>query len=128
MLTAVPAKFVLNSDSGTQTLIIKPLGKKYGLAIVWVTTMKEIKEAISRFAEQVHRRFPDYSFAVTEKIRAGDPAPACFETALLSGALGQRHHSGLFKRCTLEEYLADDFKHHADQACAPDSSDYNQHK
>ena len=114
-LTAVPAKFVLNNGSGTQTLIIKPFGKKYGLAVLWVTTMKEIKEAVGRFAEQVHRRFPDYSFAITAKVRDGDPAPAGFENALLSGALGQHRYTRLFERCTLEEHLADDFKNHAGQ-------------
>lgn len=34
------------------------------------------KEAAGRFAEQVHSRFTDYSFAIAAKIRGGDLAPS----------------------------------------------------
>jgi hypothetical protein len=73
------------------------------------------KEAAGRFAEQAHRRFPDYSFAIAAKIRGGDLAPIGFESALHSRALGQHRYTRVFERCTLDEYLADDFKHHIDQ-------------
>ena len=109
VLTAVPAKYVRNNASNEHTLIVKAFGKKYGLALHSVSGMDDIRQAVGHFAQQVHQRFPSYSFAVTVRIRNGDETPRGFQDAVLSGSLGQNRFTRVFEHCTFEEYLADDF-------------------
>lgn len=108
-LTAVPAKFIHEDGSDKQTLIIRPFGKKYGISIYFVGDMQGIKDAVARFAQQVHTQFPHYSFTVTVRVRRGDTPPGGFEQALRSGELGQHRFTSVFAHCAPGQGSAEHF-------------------
>jgi hypothetical protein len=109
ILTAIPATFIPKDGSGEQTLITRPFGKKYGLSVYNVKDMQNIKAAVSHFAQQVHRQFPDHSFTVMVRVRSGDTPPSGFDQAVHSGALGQHQFASSTGLCSPRPDAATNF-------------------
>ena len=93
VLTAVPGKFVRSDAHREPTFIIKPFGKKLGIAVFGASTVDDIAAAVRQFGEEVGCRLPDHSFYVTVRIRPGDVAPPGFEERLEANGLGQDAHT-----------------------------------
>lgn len=108
LLTAVPAKFLRDPGAITHTLIVKPFGKKYGLAVRSIATLDDIKRCIAEFADAIGERFPDHSFSVTLRFRGGDRPPEGYDEALKSGLLGQNRYTQFFDVCSAD-CLAQDY-------------------
>ena len=89
LLTAVPATLARNASGEDATTIIAPFGQKLGLSLISVITTDDIRAEVNRFAQQVHLQFPEASFSVTIRIRAGEDIPPGFDAARAAGTLGQ---------------------------------------
>jgi hypothetical protein len=109
VLTAVPAKYVRDPGARSPTLVIKSFGKKYGLTILFISDLDDLKRSVSRFSEQINIRFPDHSFSVTVRVRGGDAPPDGYHEALMSGTLAQHRFVQTFDDCRHEDCLAEDY-------------------
>jgi hypothetical protein len=109
LLTAVPAIYLNKNDVGEQTFLAAPFGARLGLSMYSVKDVQSTKEAVSNFAEQIHRQFPNHSFTVLVRVRDGDTPPSGFQQALRSGALGQHRFATRSKRPAPEQDTAHSF-------------------
>lgn len=118
VLTAVPAKFMRDPGAITHTLIVKPFGKKYGLAVRSISTLDDIKRCIADFANAIGQRFPDHSFSVTIRFRGGDQPPAGYDEALKCGLLGQNRYAQFIEVCSADCLAQDYFGPKSETSCA----------
>jgi len=99
VLTALPAKYVRSEVDMPPTLIVKPFGRKLGIALLTAKSIAEIAESVAAFGNDVSQRLPDFSFYITIRIRTGDVPPSGFAQAAEANAFSQDAHTRVFDHC-----------------------------
>lgn len=99
VLTALPAKYVRSAASTEPTLILKPYGRKLGIALVVVVSVHDVVRAVENFGDEVAHRLPQVSFYVSIRFRLGDKPPRGFAEAAARNELSQDAHTRVFDHC-----------------------------
>ena len=108
ILTALPAKRVKTEPGEPPTLIVKPFGKKLGLAVVTAASVEHIATAVEDFGETVRQRVPEHSFYIAVRVRPGDEVPEGFDDAQRSNRFQQDAHTHVSENGAADWLESDD--------------------